>query len=47
MQVEQIYQIVNDITTEMLGDSELVQEDLSNIVDVGTTVANLGTTRLR
>ena len=44
MRVEQIYQIVNDITTEMLGDSALVKEDLSNIVDVGESVSNLGTT---
>lgn len=35
MQVAQIYQILNSITNETLGASELVQEDLSNIVDVG------------
>lgn len=35
MQVQQIYEILNDITGEVLGDTELLQEDLSNIVDVG------------
>lgn len=35
MQVAQIYQILNSITKETLGTSELVAEDLSNIVDVG------------
>lgn len=42
MQVEQIYNIVNTITNEVLGDSIVVQEDLSNIVDVGVAVQNLG-----
>lgn len=35
MKVAQIYQILNSITNETLGTSELVKEDLSNIVDVG------------
>ena len=35
MQVEQIYNILNTITQEQLGDSIIVQEDLSNIVDLG------------
>jgi len=42
MNVEQIYQIVNTVTQEVLGETNLVQEDLSNIVDVGETIANLG-----
>lgn len=42
MQVEQIYNIVNTVTQEVLGESAVVQEDLSNIVDVGQSVANLG-----
>lgn len=42
MQVEQIYQIVNTITNEVLGDSAVVQEDLSNVVEIGDTIANLG-----
>lgn len=40
MEVKQIYQIVNNVTSEVLGKTDLVQEDLSNIVDVGTEVFN-------
>lgn len=36
MKVEQIYSILNDITTEILGDQVVVNEDLTNVVDVGT-----------
>lgn len=42
MLVEQIYSIVNTVTQEVLGESAVVQEDLSNIVDIGQSVANLG-----
>ena len=35
MQVNQIYQLMNGITSEILGKTEIVKEDLSNIVDVG------------
>lgn len=35
MQVKQIYQIMNDVTKEILGKTGLVTEDLTNIVDVG------------
>ena len=35
MNVNQIYTLVNSITTEVLGKSGVVLEDLSNIVDVG------------
>lgn len=41
MKVEQIYSILNTITSEMLGDSIVVNEDLSNIVDIGKAFANL------
>ena len=41
MKVEQIYNIVNTITSEALGASNVVQEDLSNIVDVGVQLSNL------
>ena len=40
MNVQQIYTIINTVTNEELGLSEVVQEDLSNIVDVGTAVFN-------
>ena len=36
MKVNQIYSLVNSITDELLGKSALLQEDLSNVVDVGT-----------
>lgn len=40
MQVSQIYSLVNSTTSEVLGKTELVNEDLSNLVDVGTEVFN-------
>lgn len=40
MEVNQIYEIVNTMTDEVLGQSGLVNEDLSNIVDIGTSVIN-------
>lgn len=36
MQVKQIYEIMNTVTNEIIGKSDVVAEDLSNIVDVGT-----------
>lgn len=38
MEVKQIYEFVNDTVKEVLGDETLVQEDLSNIVDIGDAV---------
>lgn len=38
MEMNQIYQLTNDVVTEVLGKSDLVAEDLSNVVDVGTAV---------
>lgn len=40
MEVKQIYTIVNSVTSEVLGKTDLVQEDLTNIVDVGTEIFN-------
>lgn len=40
MQVNQIYQIMNNVTGEILGESALLSEDLSNIVDIGTAIFN-------
>ena len=40
MEVKQVYDIVNTTTQEVLGDSAVVEEDLSNIVDVGTAIFN-------
>ena len=44
MQVAQIYDIVNTITKEVLGETAVVNEDLSNIVDVGTQVFDANAT---
>lgn len=41
MKVSQVYDILNTITEEMLGDSVVVQEDLSNVVDIGKAFENL------
>lgn len=38
MTVEQIYNLMNTVTEEILGESNVVAEDLSNVVDVGTQV---------
>lgn len=35
MQVKQIYELMNGVTSEILGKTAVVKEDLSNIVDVG------------
>lgn len=40
MEVKQVYSLVNAATSEVLGDSALLQEDLSNVVDIGTAVFN-------
>ena len=36
MKVSQIYSLMNDITKEILGKTDVVKEDLSNTVDLGT-----------
>lgn len=38
MEVKQIYEITNSITKEVLGQEAVVNEDLSNIVDIGESV---------
>ena len=38
MQVQQIYNIMNKVTQEILGKTDLVNEDLSNIVDLGNAL---------
>lgn len=44
MRVEQIYQLANNVAKEALGAEDLMQEDLSNVVDVGDSIANLTAT---
>ena len=36
MKVNQIHELINSITTELLGTETVLQEDLSNVVDIGT-----------
>lgn len=38
MLVTQLYQLTNTIVSELLGDSVVVSEDLSNVVDIGTAL---------
>lgn len=40
MKVVQLHKLVNTITSEVLGKEGVVQEDLSNIVDVGKEIVN-------
>ena len=40
MQVTQIHSLLNTVTSEVLGKQELVKEDLTNLVDVGTEIVN-------
>lgn len=41
MKITQVYEILNAITQEMLGESVIVNEDLSNVVDIGRAFENL------
>ena len=41
MKVNQIYGIMNTISKELLGDTVVVNEDLSNIVEIGNTFENV------
>lgn len=40
MTVKQIYDLMNTVTGEVLGKTDLMKEDLSNVVDVGTELFN-------
>lgn len=40
MEVKQIADIVNGISTEILGEGSITTEDLSNVVDMGTAIFN-------
>lgn len=40
MEIRQVYQFVNDATSEVIGDSAIVAEDLSNVVDIGNAIFN-------
>lgn len=40
MEVKQIYQLLNSVTKEVLGNTDLVNEDLTGLVDLGEEVFN-------
>ena len=40
MEVSQVYQFVNDAAQESIGESAVLAEDLSNVVDMGTAIFN-------
>lgn len=42
MKMNQVYELLNTITTEILGDSVVVNEDLSNVVDIGRAFDDAG-----
>ena len=42
MEVKQIYSLLNSVTSEVLGKTGVIAEDLSNVVDLGTEVFNAG-----
>ena len=40
MEIKQVYELVNDATKEIVGEDNILKEDLSNVVDIGTAVMN-------
>ena len=40
MKIEQVYSLVNQSTKDILGETDIVKQDLSNIVDIGTSIIN-------
>ena len=40
MKIEQVYSLVNQSTKDVLGQTDIVKQDLSNIVDIGTSIIN-------
>ena len=40
MEVKQIYTLLNSVSNEVLGRTDIIQEDLTGIVDMGTEVFN-------
>ena len=41
MLMTQVYELANNVTKEVLGDTAVVNEDLTNIVDIGDQITNL------
>lgn len=42
MLVSQVANLANSVTQEILGGTGIINEDLSNVVDIGTSILNLG-----
>lgn len=40
MEVKQIYQLLNTVTDEVLGEHSVITEDLTNVVDIGNEIFN-------
>lgn len=40
MEVKQIYQLLNNVTDEVLGEHSVISEDLTNVVDIGNEILN-------
>ena len=40
MKIEQVYSLVNASTKEILGETDIVKQDLSNVVDIGSSIIN-------
>lgn len=40
MEIKQVYGLMNTVTSEVLGESAIVAEDLSNVVDIGKEIFN-------
>lgn len=41
MLMTQVYELMNDVTKEVLGETAVVNEDLTNVVDLGDQITNL------
>ena len=41
MTVQQVYTLLNGISKEILGESAVVNEDLSNVVDIGKSILSV------
>ena len=40
MEVKQIYTLINSVSNEVLGKTDIVQEDLTDVLELGTQVFN-------
>lgn len=40
MKIEQVYTLVNSSTKDILGETDIVKQDLSNVVDIGNSIIN-------